>query len=168
MFRPLIIHAVALLPVLVLSVACRSSSDRPPRELVTVARLAGSWEGNGNKTIGFVSETGCFRVNWKTRHQHPAGPGPQSGLHGRPPRAGSERPIPVGVVESGTFRLTVRSAISGRPIQVIADHQGAGSGTVDFKDDPRMYDFLVDSTNVDWAFTVEELFDIDTSRTSKP
>jgi hypothetical protein len=159
MVRPLIIHAVALLPVLCFSVACKSSSDRSPREVMTVARLAGSWEGNGNKTIGFVSETGCFRVNWKTRNQHSAGQGPQRG-----PTRGSR----VDVAESGTFRLTVRSAISGRPIQVIADHQGAGSGAVDFKDDPRMYDFLVDSTNVDWAFTVEELFDIDSSRTSQP
>lgn len=141
MFRLTMIGAVALISLTLLAPACKSTSSggaTPSREFVTVARRVGSWEGTGNKTIGFVSETGCFRVNWKTRNQQAA--------------------------ENGTFRLTVRSAISGRPIQIIADHQGPGSGTVDFKDDPRMYDFLVDSTNTKWAFTVEELYDVDANK----
>jgi hypothetical protein len=114
----------------------RSTTDSTSSQqrLITEARLVGSWEGTGDKTIGFVSETGCFRINWKTRDEPAA---------------------------NGTFRLTVRSAISGRPIQVIADHRGNGSGTVDFKDDPRMYDFLVDSAGLSWSFTVQEIYDVE-------
>jgi len=162
MFRPLMTGAVALLPLTLLAPACKSSSGPPSRELVAVARQVGSWEGTGNRTIGFVSETGCFRINWKTRNQHPASRGAERGSRTGATTARALRGgVVAGVVESGTFRLTVRSAISGRPIQVIADHRGPGSGSVDFNDDPRLYDFLVDSTNVHWAFTVEELFDVD-------
>jgi hypothetical protein len=56
------------------------------------------------------------------------------------------------------FQLTLRSGISGRPLKVIADHRGDGEGSVEFGDDPRMYEFLVDSTGVEWAITVEETF----------
>lgn len=155
MLRLHMIRAAALLSLALLAPACTSSSDSRSRELVTVARQVGSWEGTGNQTIGFVSETGCFRVNWTTRNQHPASRAPQRGSR-------------VASVDGGTFRLTVRSAISGRPIQVIADHQGPGSGTVDFKDDPRIYDFLIDSRNIEWVFTVEELFDVDAGKASRP
>ena len=81
--------------------------------------------------IGFVSDSGHFRIRWQTRDEHPP--------------------------NGGMFRLTVRSGVSGRPIQVVADHRGEGSGSADFHDDPRIYDFAVDSVNVNWSFTVEEL-----------
>jgi len=58
---------------------------------------------------------------------------------------------------SGTFRLTIRSGISGRPLQVAADHKGEGSGVVDFEDSPRVYDFLVESENITWSFTVDDV-----------
>lgn len=84
-------------------------------------------------TLGDVmSDSGRFRITWTTRNEDPPG--------------------------SGTFRLTVRSAVSGRPLEVVADHRGEGGGTVDFEDGPRIYDFIVDSTNVDWSFVVEEVF----------
>ena len=57
-----------------------------------------------------------------------------------------------------SFQLTLRSGISGRPLKVITDHRGAGSGSVEFGDDPRMYEFLVDSSGVDWSVSVEETF----------
>jgi hypothetical protein len=135
MWRQLVIRALVL-SVIALVPACTPSSTGGPneRQMATVARQMGSWEGTGNKTVGFVSETGCFRINWKTRAEKAPG--------------------------AGTFRLTVRSAISGRPIRVVADQQGEGAGTVDFADDPRMYDLMVDSTDIEWAFTVEEVFDV--------
>jgi hypothetical protein len=82
-------------------------------------------------TIGFVSESGRFRVQWETRNEHSP--------------------------SSGSFRLTVHSAVSGRPIQVIADHRGAGSGSARVDDDPRPYNFMIESANVDWSFSVEEV-----------
>jgi hypothetical protein len=115
----------------VLSAACvpSKSSDAGPR--TAQATEVPSWEGTGDRTIGFVSESGVFRVNWKTRNERPAG--------------------------SGMFRLTVRSAISGRPIRIIADQRGEGIGRVDFVDDPRLYEFIVESANVEWWFDAEEV-----------
>jgi|KBSSwiStaDraftv2_1062776.scaffolds.fasta_scaffold48762_3 hypothetical protein len=115
----------------VLSAACLPSKSSDAGRQTARAKHVGSWEGTGDRTIGFVSESGVFRVNWKTRNERPAG--------------------------SGTFRLTVRSAISGRPIRIIADQRGEGSGTVDFVDDPRLYEFIVESANVGWWFGAEEL-----------
>lgn len=132
MHRPGTTWPVAVALAMFFSAACRPAAEPSPSpNRITQARQAGSWEGTGNKTIGFVSESGVFRLNWKTRNERPAG--------------------------SGTFRLTVRSAISGRPIRVVADQHGEGSGTVDFVDDPRMYDFMVDSANIEWTFHVEEI-----------
>ncbi len=91
----------------------------------------GSWQGQGNHTIGVVSESGRFRIHWYARH--------------------------TGTTADGTFRLTVHSAVSGRPLQVVADQRGEGSGTVDFADDPRSYNFMVESAGLDWWFSVDEL-----------
>jgi hypothetical protein len=95
-----------------------------PREL-------GSWKGQGNTTLGFVSESGSFRINWAARSHDAA---------------------------SGTFQLMLRSGISGRPLRVIADQRGPGAGSVEFGDDPRMYEFLVESSGIDWSISVHETF----------
>jgi hypothetical protein len=115
--------------VLLVAAACRPAEPPPPAQISQV-KEAGTWQGVGNRTIGFVSETGVFRINWSTRSVAPA--------------------------DAGTFRLTVRSAISGRPIRVVADQAGNGTGTVDFVDDPRMYEFIVDSAGIQWSFNAEE------------
>jgi hypothetical protein len=120
----------ALISLTLATAACRSESATPSRQAITVMRPAGSWQGRGNRTIGFVSESGRFRVRWETRNEDPP--------------------------TTGTFRLTVHSAVSGRPIQVIADHRGAGSGNAKVEDDPRPYNLMVDSTNVDWSLSIEE------------
>jgi hypothetical protein len=102
-----------------------------PRPIVPVTRTVGSWQGRGTRTVGDVpSETGRFRIHWQTANESPAG--------------------------AGMFKLTLRSAISGRTIGIVADTRGTGSGTADFDEGPRTYDFLVESANVDWSFRVEE------------
>ena len=102
-----------------------------PQPIVSVTRPVGSWQGRGTQTVGDIpSETGRFRITWETSNESPAG--------------------------AGTFKLTLRSAISGRTIGIVADHKGAGSGTAEFDEGPRTYDFLVESVNVDWKFRVEE------------
>jgi hypothetical protein len=58
----------------------------------------------------------------------------------------------------GSFQLTLRSGISGRPLKVITDHRGAGAGSEEFGDDPRMYEFLVDSSGIEWTISVVETF----------
>jgi hypothetical protein len=102
-----------------------------PQPIVAVTRTVGSWQGRGTRTVGDVpSETGRIRIHWQTTNESPAG--------------------------AGTFKLTLRSAISGRTIGIVADVSGTSAGTAAFDEGPRTYDFLVESTNVDWTFRVEE------------
>jgi hypothetical protein len=82
-------------------------------------------------TIGLVSDSGRLRISWQATNEDAPG--------------------------TATFRLTVHSAVSGRPIQVVADHQGVGRGTADFADDPRSYNLMVESAHVDWSITVDEI-----------
>lgn len=115
-------------------------TEPPPRQVVTVNRPAGTWQGTGNRTIGFVSESGRFDVTWETRNERPAG--------------------------TGTFRLTVHSAVSGRPIQVLADQRGEGRGRASVADDPRPYNFMVESANIEWSFSVEETVGVERTKPS--
>lgn len=96
-----------------------------------MTRPVGSWQGRGNQTIGLVSDSGRLRITWQTRHETES--------------------------RTGTFRLTVHSAVSGRPIQLVTDHHGEGSGTADFADDPRSYNLMIESANVEWSITVDEI-----------
>ena len=116
---------------LMLLSGCRQPPASAPEERVAVTRPVGSWQGQGNSTIGVVSETGRFHIEWATRNERPAG--------------------------AGTFRLVVHSAVSGRPIQPIAEQTGQGSGSFDFQDDPRSYNLIVDSANVEWSISVQEV-----------
>jgi len=102
-----------------------------PQDIAAVTREVGVWQGRGTASVGDIpSETGRFRIHWETTNESPAG--------------------------AGTFKLTMRSAISGRPLHTVVDHQGMGTGTADFDEGPRTYDFLVESANVDWKFRVDE------------
>ena len=110
-----------------------SCSPKPsiPQDIVAVTREVGAWQGHGTATVGDIpSETGRFRIHWETTNESPAG--------------------------AGTFKLTMRSAISGRPLQLVVDHKGVGAGTADYDEGPRTYDFLVESANLDWKFRVDE------------
>jgi len=106
-------------------------SVSPKEERVAVTRAVGSWQGRGNSTIGVVSDTGRFHISWQARNEQPGG--------------------------SGTFRLAVHSAVSGRPIQLITEQRGEGGGSADFADDPRPYNLMIDSTNLDWSVSVDEV-----------
>lgn len=117
--------------VLALSLASCSPAPTQPQDIVAVTREVGAWSGHGTATVGDIpSETGQFRIVWETSNESPAG--------------------------TGTFKLTMRSAISGRTLQIVADHKGVGTGTADYDEGPRTYDFLVESANLDWKFRVDE------------
>ncbi len=125
-----------LLVLVVMTAACRPLRDAATAvsqhaETPAAPRQLGAWTGKGSTTLGFVSESGSFRINWTTRN-------PEGSL--------------------SNFQLTLRSGISGRTLKVITDHRGAGSGSVEFGDDPRMYEFLVDASGIEWSISVEETF----------
>ena len=122
-------HAGPLLIVAAL-VSCSPAPTKQP-EIVAVTRQVGAWQGRDSATVGDIpSDTGRFRIHWETTNESPAG--------------------------AGTFKLTMRSAISGRPLQLVVDHKGVGAGTADYDEGPRTYDFLVESANLDWKFRVDE------------
>ena len=112
--------------------ACSARADQPPKasEPAVAWRPLGSWSGHGNRqTESFTSDTGTLRVRWETT---------------------SESSDP------GSFRLTAHSAISGRPLQQVVDHPGAGSGVGYVQQDPHVFYVVVESNHVNWKFTVEE------------
>lgn len=98
---------------------------------VVVWRSIGSWSGRGNmQTESFTSDTGSLRVRWHTSHEVRPG--------------------------DGTFRLTLHSAISGRPLVEAVDHRGVGADTSYVSEDPRVFYVVVDSARVEWSFTIDE------------
>jgi hypothetical protein len=111
--------------------ACGSPPPKPPTEEVVVWKQLGSWSGRGNaQTESFVGLTGSLRFHWRTTHENP---------HSK-----------------GRFKLILQSAVSGRALQEPVDQEGVGEGTAYAADDPRVFHVLVESSDLDWSFTVEE------------
>ena len=52
--------------------------------------------------------------------------------------------------------MSLHSAISGRPLQTLLEHRGAGAGTVHAEDDPRVSYLVIEAEQVDWQVTLEE------------
>ena len=118
------------LPLILLLASC--SHEAPaPEERIAIVRPLGTFSGRGSQTIGVVSESGHLRIVWHTRNERPPG--------------------------TGTFRLSLHSGVSGRPIELITDQRGEARGSREVADDPRPYNLMVESANVDWTFTVEEV-----------
>lgn len=103
---------------------------RPPKQTIGW-RPVGTWSGRGNsQTDSFNIDSGQWRIRWSAANENPAG--------------------------AGTFRATVHSAVSGRPLMVAVDHRGPGHGTAYVNEDPRLFDIDIESTGIDWSVTVEE------------
>jgi hypothetical protein len=117
--------------LLVASACGASPASRPaPKEIVIWKRL-GAWSGRGNaQTESFLGLTGALRMHWQTTNETPSG--------------------------TGTFRLILQSAVSGRALQETVDEKGLGEGTAYVAEDPRVFYMSVESANLDWSFTVEE------------
>jgi hypothetical protein len=125
-------RALALVTLIATIAGCTEARTSPPTPThVAVTRPLGTFAGRGDQTIGVVSESGWLRVSWVTANEAPSG--------------------------SGTFRLTLHSGVSGRPLELIADARGPGKGSREVADDPRPYNLMVESTNLDWSFSVEEI-----------
>lgn len=120
-----------LLVSLIITTGCSTPTPSPPAGHVAITRPLGTFSGRGDHTIGVVSESGWLRVTWTTRNEDGAG--------------------------NGRFRLALHSGVSGRPIELITDERGPGRGSREVTDDPRPYNFMVESANLDWSFSVEEI-----------
>jgi hypothetical protein len=115
---------------LALLTSCGGEVAKPPSPTV-VWRTLGSWSGRGPmQTEPFISNTGSLRLRWETRNE--AAPG------------------------TGTFRVTVHSDVSGRPLVLAVDTRGVGHDTAFVTEDPRSFFLAVESANLDWAVAAEE------------
>jgi hypothetical protein len=122
---------VAIGGVLALSTAsCRG--DAPPARTPTVVwRALGSWSGRGSmQGDPFISDTGSLRLRWETRNETSPG--------------------------NGTFRVTLHSDVSGRPLVVAVDTRGVGHDTTYVNEDPRSFFLAVESANLDWTLAADE------------
>ena len=116
--------------------ACRrpaADQTAPARQQVVAWRALGSWSGHGNKQTGsFTSESGALRVRWVTA------------ATARSPGT------------AAAFRVTAHSAISGRLLEQVVDHVGAGSGLGYVNQNPNVFYLTVESDQLDWTLSVEE------------
>ena len=123
----------ATIALALLAMACGAPPKPADAKAGVFWRPLGTWSGRGNtQTPSFTSDSGSLRVRWETH--------------------GETSP------NTGEFRLTAQSAISGRPIKVAVDQHGAGRGTGYVDDDPHVFYMLVESANLDWSFSVDEAF----------
>ena len=110
--------------------AC-SRTQPVERKLVVGWRPIQSFSGRGDsQTESFDIESGQWRIKWAVANENPAG--------------------------EGTFRVTVHSAISGRPLMVAVEDKGIGHGIAVINEDPRLYHLVIESTGLDWNVSVEE------------
>lgn len=128
--RTLAAVVVGLLPF---CLAC----DAPPARAAQTAsastgwRPLGQWSGHGSRqTESFDVATGALRLRWQTRT--------------------------TGTTVDATFKVWLYSAISGRPLQLVVDNVGAGSGTAHIADDPRVSYLVVESAQLDWTAALDE------------
>lgn len=97
-------------------------------------RQLGTWTGHGNaQTESFTSNTGTLRVRWEAKST-------------------AEAPRSAGPL----FRLAAHSAISGRLLQPVVEHDGAGEGIGYVQQDPHVLYMVVESNHLTWKVTVEE------------
>jgi hypothetical protein len=130
-FAAVAIALAATATLVVAGAACRARAKPVEEEIAVAWRPLGKWSGQGAiQTESFISETGFLRVKWKTSAESPS--------------------------SAGTFRATFNSAVSGRPIALAVETQGAGSDTAYVHEDPRVYYVVVESKGLEWSFTVEE------------
>jgi hypothetical protein len=111
--------------------SCRYEPQAATKPDLVGWRPIASWSGHGDaQTDSFNIESGQLRIKWATSNENPAG--------------------------AGTFRVTVHSAVSGRPLTVAVEHRGDGRGIAYVNEDPRLFHLVIESRSVDWSIAVEE------------
>ena len=126
-----LLNYLILLCVLVAVSAC--VDDPPPtkpRDTIIWHKL-GEWSGTGNlQTETFTCDSGGLRLRWETRNETRPG--------------------------AGRFKMSVHSAVSGRPLQVMVDKHGVGKDVEFFSDDPRIMYVVVEAAGLEWTIGVDE------------
>jgi hypothetical protein len=122
---------VALAAIGMIMAGCRSEHKPAPKLARMVWHAVGSWSGHGDaQTESFDIGYEPCRLRWVARNEASAG--------------------------AGTLRVTLNSAVSGRELQVVVDHRGAGQDTAYVRVEPHYSYLVIESSKVDWSVTVEE------------
>ncbi len=123
-----------VLVALLLLIACESRQEEPAPPVAAASTLwhtLGSWSGSGDRQTGsFDVTTGSMRLTWEALQE--------------------------GAPGTNQFRVSLHSAISGRPLQTIVDTQEVGTGSVDLAANPRVAYLLIESERIRWHVTLEE------------
>lgn len=123
--------------------ACREQTHAKNTKERVFWKPIASWSGHGNlQTDSFEMAAGNWRVKWEARNP-------------KDPKA-------------GIFRISVHSAISGRPLETAVEHRGAGHDIDYVDEDPRVFFLVIDAKDMDWSVTVEEPLIEDTSGAGSP
>lgn len=111
-----------------------TSCQAPPSSRRTPSlswRPLGSWTGHGKlQTESFTGETGSLRIRWTTKNETPG--------------------------KRGRLTVEIHSAISGRPLETVVEHDGVGQGEAFMAEDPRIFFAVVDSADIDWTLDIDE------------
>jgi hypothetical protein len=132
-------RASAALLAAIVAAGCGTRADqaRPPANTSVAWRQLGSWSGHGNaQTESFTSDTGTLRVRWEATTD--------TGNTGR------------AAATPAVFRVAAHSAISGRLLQPVVEHAGAGKGVGYVQQDPHVFFIVVEASRLNWTVTVEE------------
>lgn len=120
-----------LVAAILVSTSCNELNPPKPQPHHIVWKPLETWSGHGNQqTSNFDMSIYRWRVHWKTAQDTAPG--------------------------KSHFAVTVNSAVSGRDLSHIVDHDGPGEGFADVSDDPRLYYLVINSNDLDWTVTVEE------------
>lgn len=145
MTRPQRAALAALLATLqVFASACEAPTARAAQvpAAATTWRTLGQWAGTGSRQTGsFDVASGALRLQWEAR-------------------AGAT----TAGAAPGRFRVSLYSAISGRPLQVIVDSASPASGTAHLVDDPRVSYLLIEAEGVSWTAALHEATAVAVSR----
>jgi hypothetical protein len=90
-----------------------------------------SFSGHGNsQSEAFNVDSGQWRIKWETKNEEKAG--------------------------MGSFKVTVHSSVSGRPLMTAVDFKGVGQNVAVINEDPRLYFLVIESEGVDWTISAEQ------------
>lgn len=99
-------------------------------ERTPVWHALGTWSGQGDRqTDSFDVTSGALQLRWEARETTPG---------------------------AGRLKVSLHSAISGRPLQTVLDVRGSGGADVYIEDDPRVSYLVVEAAGVDWRLQLFE------------
>lgn len=109
--------------------ACRR--ERVIEKQALVWKPVNTWTGRTSvQTESFLGQSGAFQIHWESK--------------------------PDGTAPPGRLRVTLHSAVSGRPLSVVVEHEGYGRDTAFASDDPRTFFLVIDAHGTAWTVSVDE------------